>query len=132
MEGPHTRGQLRSPPLSVEGLWTTVFSDENGPHTTGGVILLQKGHLHGGDNNYHYEGTYRVDGDRIELTLSATHFHGGRSHIVGDRDAFTLHLSGPVGEREMALAGHLDDDPDVSVTATLRRQAELPEGAATV
>jgi len=118
--------------LSVDGLWTTVFSDENGPHTAGGVILLQRGHLHGGDNNYHYEGTYRVDGDRIELTLSATHFHGGRSHIVGDRDAFTLHLGGAAGEQELELTGSLDDDPEVTIKATLRRQGDLPERGPTV
>lgn len=118
--------------MSVEGLWTTVFSDASGPHATGGVILLQKGHLHGGDNNYHYEGTYRVDEDRIELTLSATHFHGGRSHIVGDRDAFTLHLAGAADDQEMVLTGTLDDDPDVAVKATLRCQGDIPESAPTV
>lgn len=118
--------------MSIEGLWSTVFSDETGPHTVGGVILLQKGHLHGGDNNYHYQGSYRMDGDRIELTLSATHFHGGRSHIVGDRDAFTLHLAGTVGESGMELSGELDDDPGVRVSATLWKQAGVPEGGATV
>ncbi len=118
--------------MSIDGLWATIFSDETGPHTVGGVILLQRGHLHGGDNNYHYQGTYRTDGERIELTLSATHFHGGRSHIVGDRDAFTLHLAGAADDQEMVLTGTLDDDPEVAVQATLRRQGDLPESGPTV
>jgi hypothetical protein len=119
--------------LSIEALWSAVFSDESGPHTSGGVILLQQGHLHGGDNNYHYEGTYRIDGDQIELHLTATHFHGGRNHIAGDRDAFGLSLAGPLDEQTMELCGELDDDSAKKVTARLQRVAEVPAaGPATV
>jgi hypothetical protein len=119
--------------LSIDALWSAVFADESGPHTTGGVLLLQRGHVHGGDNNYHYEGTYRLDGDRINLHLVATHFHGGRNHVVGDRDAFGLTLAGPVGEQTMELCGEVEDAPDTKVTVTLRRVSEVPvPGPATV
>jgi len=119
--------------LSLEALWSTVFSDDSGPHTAGGVLLLQHGHVHGGDNNYHYQGTYRLDGDKVHLDLTATHFHGGRNHIVGDRDAFGLTLAGPAGEQTMELTGEVADDPSRKVVATLRRVAEVPvPGPATV
>ena|GEM_PF-5575515 len=119
--------------MSIEALWSTVFSDESGPHTAGGVLLLQHGHVHGGDNNYHYQGTYRVDGEQVELHLTATHFHGGRNHIVGDRDAFGLTLAGPLSEQTMELCGEVEDDPSTKVVATLRRVAEVPvPGPATV
>lgn len=119
--------------MSIEALWSAVFSDESGPHTAGGVLLLQHGHVHGGDNNYHYQGTYRIDGEQIEAHLTATHFHGGRNHIAGDRDAFGLKLAGSVGEQDMELAGELDEDPAKRVTVRLRRVAEIPApGPATV
>ncbi|MFA9459522.1 hypothetical protein [Thiohalorhabdus methylotrophus] len=111
--------------MDTQALWSAVFSDETGPHS-GGVILLQHGHLHGGDNNYHYQGSYREEGGNITLTFSATHFHGGRNHIAGNRDAFTLHVSGPLAERAMELCGELEEDSAKKVTVRLQRVAELP------
>ena len=119
--------------MSIEALWSAVFSDESGPHTAGGVLLLQHGHVHGGDNNYHYQGTYRVEGDEIRLHLTATHFHGGRNHIVGDRDTFGVNLAGPLDEGAMELCGEVEDEPAQKVVVTLKRVAEVPvPGPATV
>lgn len=119
--------------MSIEALWSAVFSDQSGPHTAGGVLLLQNGHVHGGDNNYHYQGTYHVEGDRIRVHLTATHFHGGRSHVVGDRDTFGLNLAGAVDDEVMELTGEVEDDPSTKVVASLLRAAEVPApGPATV
>mgnify|MGYP000214502234 CR=1 FL=1 len=119
--------------MSIEALWSAVFSDETGPHTAGGVLLLQNGHVHGGDNNYHYQGTYRLEGNRIRLHLTATHFHGGRNHVVGDRDTFGLNLAGTLADQVMELTGEVEDDAAKKVTASLQRAAEVPEpGPATV
>ncbi|HKL78612.1 MAG TPA: GrlR family regulatory protein [Gammaproteobacteria bacterium] len=113
--------------MPIDALWGTVFADaQKKPHSSG-VILLKNGHLHGGDNNYHYEGKYRLEGEEIHLTLTATHFHGGRNHIAGSRDAFTLHASGPKDGDRLELCGEVDDDPEVKVTLQMQRVGELPE-----
>jgi hypothetical protein len=119
--------------MPIDALWGAVFADDQKQPHTSGVILLHNGHLHGGDNNYHYEGLYKEDGGKLHLALTATHFHGGRNHIAGDRDAFTLHASGPADGEKMELKGEVDDDPAVKITLQMRRVGELPEpGPSTV
>ena len=119
--------------MSIQALWTAVFADTADTAHFAGVIVLRNGHVYGGDNNYHYQGHYRETEGRLEVTLSGTHFHGGRNHIGGDRDAFTLEVAGTADEQAMDLAGHLDDEPGTGVTLHLRRAAELPEvGPSTV
>ena len=119
--------------MPIEALWGTVFADDQKTPHSSGVILLNNGHLHGGDNNYHYEGIYRLEDELLHLALTATHFHGGRNHIAGNRDAFTLHASGPKGGERMELCGEVDDDPSVKVVLQMSRVGELPEkGASTV
>ena len=119
--------------MEIQALWAALFNDEQGRPRSSGVILLRQGHVHGGDSNYHYQGSYGIEDGRLHLTLTATHFHGGRSHVVGDRDAFTLHLSGRTGGDFLVLAGELDDDPGVRVGVEMQRVATLPEvGPATV
>lgn len=119
--------------MPVQALWTAVFADSADTAHFSGVIVLRDGHVYGGDNNYHYQGHYRAAGGRIHLTLSASHFHGGRNHIGGDRDAFTLEVSGEVDEKAMHLEGYVEEAPDSRVTLHMHRAAELPEtGAGTV
>lgn len=113
--------------MSIEALWTTIFADGNDIAHFSGVVILHGGHVYGGDNNYHYHGHYRFDGEQLALSLTASHFHGGRNPIAGDRDAFTLDLEGTPGEERMDLAGNLDHNPDAGVTVHMRRAAELPD-----
>lgn len=114
--------------MSIQALWTTIFADAADTAHFTGVVALRDGHLYGGDNNYHYQGHYREEDGRVRLTLSATHFHGGRNHIGGDRDAFTLEAEGPVDAQGMDLTGHLEEEPGTKISLHLRRAAELPEG----
>jgi hypothetical protein len=112
--------------MAIEALWSAVLADGESDHSAG-VVAFHRGHIFGGDANYHYQGQYRVAHGQIGLTLVATHFHGGPSVIAGDRDTFTLELAGETGEREMALSGQLEDDPTVKVALRLTRVAELPD-----
>jgi hypothetical protein len=114
--------------MAIEALWSAVFSDGENRHSAG-VLAFQRNHLFGGDANYHYQGEYRETAGEIDLVLVATHFHGGRSVLAGDRDSFTLELAGEVGDDAMELRGQLEDDPGVQVTVYLNRVAEVPGGA---
>ena len=114
--------------MSIQALWTAVFADAADTTHFTGVVVLRGGHCYGGDDNYHYQGHYREADGHLQLTLIATHFHGGRNHIGGDRDAFTLEAEGPTDAQAMDLQGQLDDEPTTAVTVHLRRAAELPEG----
>jgi hypothetical protein len=69
--------------MTVDALWTIEFETAS-RWTNGGVVVLQRERVLGGDNAYYFTGTYRVQGATLSASLHATHFHGQLISAYGD------------------------------------------------
>jgi hypothetical protein len=69
--------------MTVEALWTIEFETAS-RWTNGGVVVLQRDRLFGGDSSYYFTGTYRVSGQSVTADLHATHYHGQLLSAYGD------------------------------------------------
>jgi len=110
----------------IDGLWTVEF--EGVPNFLGGgIIVLSKNHLYGGDSQYFYTGLYDVKESHITAMVQVSAFVPAPESIFGTREErFSIQLSGEVGERHMKGKGVRADNPSMQIQLTLKKRAELP------
>lgn len=111
----------------LEALWTVHFHANTGQYG-GGVVIFETGRVLGGDSDYAYVGhfTYKT-GKPLDVTLTVSNHSGRRHSVFGDRETFTLKLSGEPEHDGFDLTGHLEDDPDMRIAIRLERFEELPD-----
>jgi hypothetical protein len=72
--------------VGLDALWTAEFQVVGG-WTNGGVVILEKGRLFGGDGQYYYVGRLSLsphDGTSLSGHLKVVHYHGERTTAFGD------------------------------------------------
>ena len=102
--------------MSLDALWTAEFQVVSG-WTNGGVVVLEKGRLFGGDGQYYYAGRLSLNPqDKTSLSghLKVVHYHGERTTAFGDvGPAFNLEIQGdpavPDGDLRRDEAARLRD-----------------------
>ena len=64
-----------------------------------GVVTISNGRITGGDTNYYYSGTYRIDNARKAIygDLRVVHFFGPLMNLFGPVRDISLSFSGAVG-----------------------------------
>lgn len=71
----------------LEALWSVEFISNVGG-TGGGVVVLETQRLFGGDSQYFYVGTFKVEGPLVRATLKVTHYYGPPSSVFGPISEF--------------------------------------------
>lgn len=109
--------------MSIEQLWSLEFvsglSSEGG-----GVVVLEKGKIIGGDNNYFYIGSYDLCDNNFNATIDVKHYHGPYNPIFGKKsDELIVKLTGAYDEEEMLLTGHILEDPSIEIHVRLKYHA---------
>jgi hypothetical protein len=78
----------------IEGLWIVQYEGTAGGD--GGVIVLVKGQLLGGDNAFVYTGTYQSDGKTIAARVLVRNFNPAIGNVLGIKGDFELTLQGTI------------------------------------
>ena len=84
--------------MEITGLWTARFSTSLGSGS--GVLSISDGRIAGGDSNYYYSGSYRVDPVRksVSGSLRVVHFYGPLTAVFGPVRDISLTFVGAIGE----------------------------------
>lgn len=109
----------------LEALWSVEFVS-NVQGLGAGVAVLETGRVLGGDSQYFYVGSYKVQNEQISAQLKITHYAGATSSIFGPIKEFNLELVGKPARAWFDLHGHLVENRNLTITIRLTRRAELP------
>lgn len=124
----HSNPDLTREGAMLEALWTVHFVADTGLYGAG-VAVLETGRILGGDGYFAYVGefTYQT-GQPLEATIRVTNHSGsGYSVVFGNREPFTLKLSGEPNRDGFDLTGYATEAPEKEITIRLSRFAELPD-----
>ena len=108
--------------MAIEQLWSLEFESELSSEG-GGVIVLEKGKILGGDNNYFYIGSYDLKNDQFNATIDVKHYHGAHNPIFGKFEEVIIKLTGDYDEEEMHLTGHVLEQPSSELHVKLKYHA---------
>jgi len=113
--------------VSLDVLWTAEFQVVSG-WTNGGVVVLEKGRLFGGDGQYYYAGRLALnpqDGTSLSGHLKVVHYHGERTTAFGDvGPAFNLEIQGTLLS-PTAISGVMKRPGFATLAFRLVRREEL-------
>lgn len=109
----------------LEALWSVEFVS-NVQGTGAGVAVLETGRVLGGDGQYFYVGSYKVQNGQVQSQLKVTHYAGQPSSIFGPAKEFNLQLTGTPNDLSFELHGHVVETPSLKIGIRLTRRAELP------
>src|SRR5260370_31052963 len=84
---------MREAPM-VDGFWIVQFEGIQGGG--GGVAVLTKGKVFGGDSAYTYSGTYQTDQNNLKASVAVKKFLPGIPNVLCVVGDFYLNLTGTV------------------------------------
>ena len=113
--------------MVLDALWTAEFQVVGG-WTNGGVVVLEKGRIFGGDGQYYYLGRLSLnpqDETSVAGHLKVVHYHGERMTAFGDAGpVFSLEIQGTVLS-PTAISGILKRPGFGALAFRLARREEL-------
>src|SRR5258705_6225077 len=110
----------------VDGFWTVEF--EGIPNFLGGgVAVLTRNRLFGGDSQYYYTGLYDTKDGTITAMIQISSFVPAAVTVFGTNEKqFGLRLDGAVNEKLINATAVRSDHTSVRLRMTLTKRAELP------
>jgi T3SS negative regulator,GrlR len=106
----------------MNGLWSVEFLS-NSQNMGAGVVVINDGHIMGGDSFFMYNGTLKQENDIVYADLEISkHCDIPRPSIFGSIDHFHLKLSGSSNSHHLLLEGYVTEHPDqkISIRAALK------------
>lgn len=113
--------------MSIEGLWTIVFSGQFGAGA--GVVVFETGRIFGGDTSMYYIGDYEVKNGFLSGNVRVR-VHAevpGMMPVTGINDFTATLPAAQIGET-MQVTCDVTNPPDtgLKIQAKLHKIAELP------
>ena len=108
--------------MAIEQLWSLEFTSELSSEG-GGVVVLEKGKILGGDNNYFYIGSYDLENNKFNATIDVKHYQGSYNPIFGKNEELIIKLVGNYDEEEMHLTGYVLEQPSTELHVRLKYHA---------
>ncbi len=109
----------------LEALWSVEFIS-NVQGSGAGVAVLETGRVLGGDNQYTYVGSYKVENGVTFADIRVALHNEPDNSIFGPLKEFTLRLSGQARRDQFDLHGEVVENPALKIGIRLTRRAELP------
>jgi hypothetical protein len=112
----------------LEGLWSVEFPPiPKRPQAKGAgvAVFLETKRILGGDNNYHYGGSYEVKNGVVEGEVEVRFYGRKASSIFRSLTKFRVKFSGKARPRIMRLKGFIVEDPERKFDILLGKRAEL-------
>ena len=113
---------------AVEGIYAAQFVS-NADQYGEGVIVLDKGKIHGGDLDNVYVGTFSVRNNEIAATVDITNYSGNVSSVVGLRQ-YRLTVKGAMkNSQNITVAGVVEGRADLAIKVNLRKLSHLVDSS---
>lgn len=110
----------------IEALWSVEFVS-NAQDFGAGVVVLETGRVLGGDNQYTYIGTYKIDPlGKVEADVTIDHYAGLGHSIFGPAKRIRFNLEGKPEYDAFTMSGSVAGLPNLAVAIRFTRRAELP------
>jgi hypothetical protein len=109
-----------------KSLWAVNFIS-SGHNFGSGVITLDGDQVYGGDHGYYYLGKCLISGSSVNATVTVTKHDQSAVSILGNIQSFKLVLTGNgnVDVGSISLSGHMENNPHMKLTATMRKLVNL-------
>ncbi len=107
----------------IEGFWIVQFAGMEGKG--GGVAVLLKGQVLGGDNAYTYIGTYEEIGTSLKASVLVQNFDPSIGEVMGVQGDYTLNLTLKLDGDVMEGQGTISTSPGFAMRVKLTRRARL-------
>lgn len=110
----------------VEGFWIVQFEGVQG--NGGGVIVLLKNHVFGGDGSFTFTGTYETDEKAISGRVLVHNFLSGVASVLGVQGDVELVLKGAVnGTTNIKAVASVVNQGIAGLTLKLTKVRDLPQ-----
>lgn len=107
----------------IEGFWIVQFAGLEG--NGGGVVVLLRGQVLGGDNAYTYIGTYQGTNTDFRASVLVQNFDPSVGEVMGVKGDYTLNLTLKVNGDVMEGQGTISSTPGFAMRVKLTRRARL-------
>jgi hypothetical protein len=110
--------------MAVDGFWIVQFEGIQGGG--GGVAVLMKGQVFGGDSAYTYTGTYQTEQATLKARVTVKNFIPGIPNVLGAVGDFDLSLTGTIEGDIIKGKAALVSQPGAGIVVKLTKRGELP------
>jgi hypothetical protein len=107
----------------IEGLWVVRYYGPQG--TGGGVVVLIKGQVLGGDSGFTYSGTYDLKDNLFKAKVIAKNFDSAVPNVLGFPGDLDLLIEGTLQGEEISAMAVLAKLPDSKIVVKLKKITDL-------
>jgi hypothetical protein len=108
----------------VDGFWIVQVEAVQG--SGGGVVVLTKGQIFGGDTGFYYLGKYQVENTSLKARVAVRKFLPEIQSIFGIDGDYELELTGNIKGDVIDGKAVLIGRPGVGIVVRLTKRSELP------
>jgi T3SS negative regulator,GrlR len=109
--------------MTIDGLWIVQYHGPQGDG--GGVVVLVRGQVLGGDSGFTYDGTYEVKNDAFKAKVSVKNFDPAIPNVLGVPTPYELLIEGRLQGDSINGTGALAIAPDSKIVVRLKKTAEI-------
>ena len=106
------------------GIYYVIFKSHNGRFGDG-LVVVDNGKIHGGDQRYLYRGHYKADGQAIEAEIQVSYYRGEPKSVLGPLAKFNLNLDGKSSPGAFTVNGHVFGQSQLVISIEGQKQADL-------
>jgi hypothetical protein len=106
------------------GIYYVIFKSHTGRFGDG-LVVMDNGKIHGGDQRYLYRGSYKTDGPAVEADIQVSYYRGEAKSVLGPMAKFKLNLSGKATNEAFTVSGHVFGQSQLAITIEGQKQADL-------
>ena len=107
----------------IEGLWIVQYEGTAGGD--GGVVVLVRGQVLGGDSAYVYTGTYQADTKTLLARVLVRNFNPAVGNVLGIKGDFELTMQGKIDGSTIKGSASLINQEGPSIVLKLTKIAAL-------
>lgn len=108
----------------IEGFWIVQY--EGVQANGGGVVVLLKGRVLGGDSGFIYTGKYETDEKTLSAWVTVHNFLPGVASVLGIQGDFELALKGTVDGETIKGAASVVNQETAGIVLKLTKVSNLP------
>jgi len=108
----------------VDGFWLMQLEAVQG--RGGGVIVLTKGHIFGGDSGFCYTGKYELQDKSLKARVTVRKFLPDVVSMFGIEGDYNVDLTGTVEGDIIKGKAVLPAHPEAAIVVRLTKRGELP------